>query len=135
MRLIKIFAFIISLILIIFVGTCLVFMYGFYSPQEITQHKALSKITNVDFPKVKMHDWVLSENGVDNCYYWIHASFEELPNEEFYTSIENLISKGNEHWKEEGDTYIFQKEKFHIIIKKYKLGIQIVMYEFFSKWE
>ena len=135
MNLIKISIAIICAISIILISTCLVFTYGFYGPEEIAQHKALSKITNTDFPKVKMHDWVLSENGVDNCYYWRYASFEELPNEEFYTSIENLISEGNEHWEEEGDTYIFQKEKIHITIKKYKPGIHIVMYEFFSKWE
>lgn len=107
MRLIKIFITIICFTSIIFIGICLVLSYGFYSPQEITQHKALSKITNVDFPKVRMFDWVLAENGVDNCYYWIHATFEDLPNEEFYTSIENLISKGNKYWKKEGDIYIY----------------------------
>ena len=103
MKLLKTFAIIISLTSIIFIGICLVLSYGFYSPQEITQHKALSKITNVDFPKVRMFDWVLAENGVDYCYYWIHETFEDLPNEEFYTSIENLISKGNKYWKKEGD--------------------------------
>ena len=59
MKLLKTFAIIISLIPIIFIGICLVLSYGFYSPQEITQHKALSKITNVDFPKVRMFDWIL----------------------------------------------------------------------------
>lgn len=62
MKLLKTFAIIFSLTSIIFIGICFVLSYGFYSPQEITQHKALSKITNVDFPKVRMFDWVLAEN-------------------------------------------------------------------------
>jgi hypothetical protein len=95
----------------------------------------LTRITNVDFPELRMHDWVLAENGVDNCWYWIQASFEELPDEEFYKSIENLIYKGNEHWKIESDNYIFQKEKITVRIKKHKPGIYIDMYEFLFVWE
>ena len=41
MKLLKTFAIIFSLIPIIFIGICLVLSYGVYSPQEITQHKAL----------------------------------------------------------------------------------------------
>ena len=126
---------IISLVLVIFIGTCLFMSYAFYSPQQIAHHKVLSRITDVDFPELRMNDWVLSENGVDNCYYWIQASFEELPNEEFYTSIENSISEGNKHWKIVDDKYIFNKEKINIEIKKYKTGIYINMSEFLFIWE
>ena len=135
MRIIKIVITIICIVLVTFIGTCLFMSYAFYSPQQIAQHKVLSRITDVDFPELKMHDWVLSENGVDNCWYWIQASFDELPDEEFYTSIENLISKGNKHWKIDSDIYIFEKEKITIRIRKHKPGIYIDMYEFFFKWE
>ncbi len=77
----------------------------------------------------------MSENGVDNCYYWIQASFEELPDEEFYTSIEILISEGNKHWKIEGDNYLFQKEIITVGIRKHKPSIYIDMYEFFFRWK
>lgn len=131
----RIFKIIISLASITFIGTCLFLSYAFYSPQQIAQDEVLSRITDVDFPKLRMIDWVLAENGVDNCWYWIQASFEKLPDEEFYTSIENLICEGNEHWKIDDDKYIFQKEKINVEIKKHKSGISIVMYEFLFIWE
>lgn len=135
MRITKIVITIISIVLVIFIGTCLFLSYAFYSPHQIAEHKVLSRITDVDFPELRMDDWVLSENGVDNCWYWIKASFDELPDEEFYTSIENLICEGNEHWKIDGDNYIFQKEKITVRIRKHKSGIYIVMYEFLFVWE
>ena len=135
MKIIKIVITIICFVLVTFIGTCLFMSYAFYSPQQIAQHKVLSRITDVDFPELRMYDCVLSENGVDNCWYWIQASFEDLPDEEFYKSIENLIYKGNEHWKIESDNYIFQKEKITVRIKKHKPGIYIDMYEFLFVWE
>ena len=135
MRIIKIVITIICIVLVTFIGTCIFFSYAFYSPKQIANHKVLTRITDVDFPELRMHDWVLAENGVDNCWYWIQASFEELPDEEFYKSIENLIYKGNEHWKIESDSYIFQKEKITVRIKKHKPGIYIDMYEFLFVWE
>ena len=135
MRIIKIVITIICIVLVTFIGTCLFMSYAFYSPQQIAQHKVLSRITNVYFPELRMYDWVLSENGVDNCWYWIQASFEELPDEEFYTSIENVISEGNKHWKIEGDNYIFHKEKITVGIRKHKPGFYIVMSEFLLRWE
>lgn len=135
MRIIRIAITIICIVLVIFIGTCLFLSYAFYSPHQIAQHKVLSRITDVDFPELRMHDWVLSENGVDNCWYWIQATFDELPNEEFYASIENLISEGDKHWKIEGDYYIFQKEKITVKIRKHKLGIYIDMYEYLFIWE
>jgi hypothetical protein len=135
MRIIKIIITIICIVLVTFIGTYIFFSYAFYSPQQIAHHKELTRITDVDFPELRMHDWVLAENGVDNCWYWIQASFEELPDKEFYKSIENLIYKGNEHWKIESDNYIFQKEKITVRIKKHKPGIYIDMYEFLFVWE
>lgn len=135
MRIIKIVITIICIVLVTFIGTYIFFSYAFYSPQQIAHHKVLTRITDVDFPELRMHDWVLAENGVDNCWYWIQASFEELPDEEFYKSIENLIYKGNEHWKIESDNYIFQEEKITVRIKKHKPGIYIDMYEFLFVWE
>ena len=135
MRIIKIVISIICIVLVIFIGTCLFLSYAFYSPHQIAQHKVLSRITDVDFPELRMDDWVLAENGVDNCWFWVKASFEKLPDEEFYTSIENLISEGNEHWRIEGDNYIFQIEKITVGIRKHKPGIYIVMYEYLFVWE
>ena len=131
MRITRIAITIICIVLVTFVGTCLFISYAFYSPHQIAQHKVLSRITDVDFPELR----ILAENGVDNCWYWIQASFEELPNEEFYTSIENSISEGNKHWKIVDDKYIFNKEKINIEIKKYKTGIYINMSEFLFIWE
>ncbi len=135
MRIIKIVIAIIGIVLVIFIGICLFLSYAFYSPQQIAQDEALSRITDVDFPKLKLDDWVLSENGVDNCWYWIQASFEELPDDEFYISIENLISEGNEYWRMEGDNYIFEKEKITVGIRKHNPGIYIDMYEYLFVWE
>lgn len=135
MRIIKIFTIIISLVSITFIGTCLFLSYAFYSPQQIAQDEVLSRITDVDFPELRMDDWVLTENGVDNCWYWIQASFEEVPNEDFYKSIENLICEGNEHWKIDNDKYIFNEKKIHVEIRKHKSGIHIVMSEFLFIWE
>lgn len=135
MRWVKIFAFLVCLLSITFIGTCLVLSYAVYDPQNIARYKMLSRVTNVDFPKYKVEDWVLAEGRPGNCYYWIQAVFEELPNEEFYASIENLICEGNEFWKIEGDKYVFQKKEIYIAIKKNAPGICIDIPEFLFVWE
>ena len=135
MKIIKLFTTVLCFTSIIFIATCFILSYAFYTPQQITQDEVLSRITDIDFPRLRMIDWVLAENGVNNCWYWIQASFEELPDEKFYTSIENLISEGNKYWRKDGDNYIFEKEKITVGISKNKFGIYIHMYEFLFIWE
>lgn len=113
----------------------IVFVIGILiTPDEIVRQRNLLRITKVEFPPMKLGEYVLAESA-SGVTYWIAANLEEPPTENFLESIDKQLEEGNEYWKLEEEKYVFQKKGLQIVVKRGESRVWIELNELCFWWE
>ena len=123
------------IILVVTLVAVISFVIGmFITPDEIVRQRNLLRITKVEFPYLKLGEYVLAESA-SGVTYWIAANLEEPPTESFLESIKKQIGEGNDYWKQEEEEYIFRKKGLQIVVKRGESRAWIELDELCFWWE
>ena len=123
------------IILVVTLVAVISFVIGmFLTPDEIVRQRNLLRITKVEFPSLKLGEYVLAESA-SGVTYWIAANLEEPPTESFLESIKKQIGEGNDYWKQEEEEYIFRKKGLQIVVKRGESRAWIELDELCFWWE
>ena len=123
------------IILVVTLVAVISFVIGmFITPDEIVRQRNLLRITKVEFPSLKLGEYVLAESA-SGVTYWIAANLEEPPTESFLESIKKQIGEGNDYWKQEEEEYIFRKKGLQIVVKRGESRAWIELDELCFWWE
>ena len=106
----------------------------FITPDEIVRQRNLLRITKVEYPSMKLGEYVLTESA-SGVTYWKVANLEEPPTESFLESIKKQLEEGNEYWKLEEEKYVFQRKGLQITVKRGESRAWIELDELCFWWE